>query len=381
MEGWYGPLLGILTAGLAIFAIASDFQHEANGRLALSLFVAVLLLTGAELFKVQLPLGRGTVHVSVGAICGLGVALWLGPAYAAILIALTRSVVATQAVAIGGGAVLVGFGFWRLLSQRHFRWVGMRISLWQLAGWSFLMSSMHGAGLMLLPVLTSSGTAPAHHDHGLTAASGSALSTGIFVTAVQALGIAAVAAATDTISWASAVAALCVAAPMNWTAIAIENALFLLAPYRTVSDDPGDMTFAGRLALATTLKMASLMSLGLLGTFVAVLALFATNGSYSMSVAALTSVLVLSCVPATRLTGWAFQRFDVGRDPNPHVAFGFGPHFCLGASLARLELRVMLDELLDRFELELAGTPRYPKNNRLVGLVELPVVARPRKEP
>jgi hypothetical protein len=111
----------------------------------------------------------------------------------AILIALTRSVVATQAVAIGGGVLLVGFGFWRLLSQRHFRWVGMRISLWQLAGWSFLMSSMHGAGLMLLPVLTSSGTAPAHHDHGLTSSSGSALSTGIFVTAVHTLSMFVVA--------------------------------------------------------------------------------------------------------------------------------------------------------------------------------------------
>ncbi|MEU5992552.1 hypothetical protein ABZ806_26590 [Spirillospora sp. NPDC047418] len=111
----------------------------------------------------------------------------------AVLIALTRSVVATQAVAIGGGAALVAFGFWRLLSQRHFRWVGMRISLWQLAGWSFLMSSMHGAGLMLLPVLTSSGTAPAHHDHGLTSSSGSALSTGVFVTAVHTLAMFVVA--------------------------------------------------------------------------------------------------------------------------------------------------------------------------------------------
>jgi cytochrome P450 len=42
-------------------------------------------------------------------------------------------------------------------------------------------------------------------------------------------------------------------------------------------------------------------------------------------------------------------RLDVGRDPNPHVSFGFGPHFCLGASLARLEARVVLEELLHRF--------------------------------
>jgi cytochrome P450 family 142 subfamily A polypeptide 1 len=41
-------------------------------------------------------------------------------------------------------------------------------------------------------------------------------------------------------------------------------------------------------------------------------------------------------------------RFDIGRTPNEHVAFGFGPHFCLGASLARLEISVMVDELLTR---------------------------------
>ena len=41
-------------------------------------------------------------------------------------------------------------------------------------------------------------------------------------------------------------------------------------------------------------------------------------------------------------------RFDVARDPNPHLAFGCGPHLCLGAQLARLELRVILTEVLDR---------------------------------
>jgi cytochrome P450 family 142 subfamily A polypeptide 1 len=56
--------------------------------------------------------------------------------------------------------------------------------------------------------------------------------------------------------------------------------------------------------------------------------------------------------------------FDIVRTPNDHVAFGFGTHFCLGASLARLEVKVMVDRLLTRLpDLELAGdTPLRPAN-------------------
>ncbi|MEV5574700.1 hypothetical protein AB0L06_32085 [Spirillospora sp. NPDC052269] len=110
----------------------------------------------------------------------------------ALLVTLTRSVVAAQVVAVVGGVALVGFGLWRLLSKRHFRWVGMRLSLPQLAGWSFLMSSAHGAGLMLIPVITASGSAHAltgAHAHGLGHAAGSAVSAAVFVTGVHTLAM------------------------------------------------------------------------------------------------------------------------------------------------------------------------------------------------
>ncbi|MEU4241129.1 hypothetical protein [Actinoplanes sp. NPDC026619] len=94
-------------------------------------------------------------------------------AIVAAVVSATQSVVAANIVGIVGGALLVGFGLWRLLSERHFRWAGMRLNSVQLAGWSFLMSSAHGAGLMLLPVLATE-SMPAMH-HGLTGSPASAL--------------------------------------------------------------------------------------------------------------------------------------------------------------------------------------------------------------
>jgi cholest-4-en-3-one 26-monooxygenase len=68
------------------------------------------------------------------------------------------------------------------------------------------------------------------------------------------------------------------------------------------------------------------------------------------------------------------DRFDVGRAPNDHLAFGAGEHFCLGASLARLEIRIMFEELLRRFpRIQLAGPVRRLRSNFINGYKEIPV--------
>jgi len=73
------------------------------------------------------------------------------------------------------------------------------------------------------------------------------------------------------------------------------------------------------------------------------------------------------------------DRFDVRRDPNPHLAFGFGPHFCMGASLARIELKVMFSELLRRLpDLHLAGDPLPRRaSNFISGPEAMPVAFTP----
>jgi cytochrome P450 len=66
------------------------------------------------------------------------------------------------------------------------------------------------------------------------------------------------------------------------------------------------------------------------------------------------------------------MEFDVARDPNPHLAFGHGIHYCLGANLARLEIRVMFEELLPRFgSFELVEPVEWTRSNRHTGIRHL----------
>ena len=74
------------------------------------------------------------------------------------------------------------------------------------------------------------------------------------------------------------------------------------------------------------------------------------------------------------------ERFDVRRDPNPHVAFGFGEHFCLGAALGRLEARVFLEEFFRRYaSIELAGEPARLRSGELHAWKRMPVRLRERR--
>jgi len=67
-------------------------------------------------------------------------------------------------------------------------------------------------------------------------------------------------------------------------------------------------------------------------------------------------------------------RFDVGRDPNKHLSFGYGVHFCLGAALARMEINSFFTELLPRLEsIELAGKPEFLATTFVGGLKHLPI--------
>jgi cytochrome P450 len=67
-------------------------------------------------------------------------------------------------------------------------------------------------------------------------------------------------------------------------------------------------------------------------------------------------------------------RFDVGRDPNKHLAFGYGVHFCLGAALARMEVSSFFAELVPRLgSIELTGDPEHVATTFVGGLKHLPV--------
>jgi hypothetical protein len=97
------------------------------------------------------PIALGHAASVAVAVIVVGVGGWLLPA---------------ELLRVAGAVVLFAFGGWLLLRRgKHPRWVGMRLGFRDLTLWSFVMSSAHGAGLMLLPVLV--GGAAHSHGHGV----------------------------------------------------------------------------------------------------------------------------------------------------------------------------------------------------------------------
>jgi cytochrome P450 len=78
----------------------------------------------------------------------------------------------------------------------------------------------------------------------------------------------------------------------------------------------------------------------------------------------------------------AFNRpyeFDVARHPNLHLGFGAGPHFCLGGPLAKLEIKLALEQLIERYDgLEITGPVEWVQSTFVGGLKRLPVRLKPK---
>lgn len=125
-----------------LFAVALGLQERSRAKVIESLF----------------PIALGHL-VSVGLVVAL--------------VAWAEGVVASRWLQPAGAAILILFGIFRFAKPRaHPRWVAMRVTMPELALWSFLMASAHGAGLMLFPILLGMPAPAGMHHHGLAMAMG-----------------------------------------------------------------------------------------------------------------------------------------------------------------------------------------------------------------
>jgi cytochrome P450 len=94
---------------------------------------------------------------------------------------------------------------------------------------------------------------------------------------------------------------------------------------------------------------------------------------------------LMMCYPSGNRDADVFHdpfSFRVDRAPNPQLAFGYGPHVCLGQHLAKLEMRIFFEELLSRVDgISLAGEPALTASNFVQGLKQLPISFSPKRIP
>ena len=105
------------------------------------------------LFSVALGLQQRSRKAVFAALLPIALGHALAIGLVVVLVYIVGAVIPSQWLQIGGAATLFVIAIWKLWRARHPTWVGMRVSFWDLATWSWLMASAHGAGLMVVPVL------------------------------------------------------------------------------------------------------------------------------------------------------------------------------------------------------------------------------------
>jgi hypothetical protein len=143
------------------------------------------------LFAVALGLQRESRGAVWGALGPLAVGHALAVAAAIVAAGMVGQLVSLEVLKWGTAGLLVGLGVFRLVRSRHIAYGGMRVGVRELATWSFLMASAHGAGLMVLPLVL--GDVPSSgHAHHVAAASAMGIAnvewTGVIAALVHTAG-------------------------------------------------------------------------------------------------------------------------------------------------------------------------------------------------
>ena len=146
------------------------------------------------LFAVALGMQERRRGAVLRALVSLGAGHALAVAGAIAAAAAIGAVIPIGRLRLPLAGVLVALGVHRCFRHRHPRWAGMRVSMWGLTVWSFLMATAHGAGLMVVPVFVNMSMADqdAHAHH--MAAAGTGAGTALLATGLHAVGYLAVTA-------------------------------------------------------------------------------------------------------------------------------------------------------------------------------------------
>lgn len=149
------------------------------------------------LFAVALGLQRRSRAAVLGSLLPIAVGHALSVALVVVAVGVLRAFVDFPTLQVGAAITLIAFGLYRLLA-RHKARVGMQVSGGELAVWSFLMATAHGAGLMLLPVLLKMPIGMAGHAHAHMAVAtevGESAATGLAAVAIHTAAMLVVAGA------------------------------------------------------------------------------------------------------------------------------------------------------------------------------------------